>query len=172
MTILCDTREKKWAHVRSELEKAGVSYIVKKLDIGDYQDMDNKTYAIDRKANLTEVEGNLVHEYERFRRECQRALDAGVKLDVLVETARIRSLEDVKKWQNPRRQMWIRIAAAHRAGKMLGVKIAPHPPVTGLQLYRMMATFAERYNVTWRFCTRAKCGQAIIDLLGVGGGDA
>lgn len=165
MTIVCDTREKKWAHVREAFALSGVQIEMMKLDAGDYMDDNCPFYAIDRKAGLNEVENNLVHDHERFRRECLRAQHAGVRLDVLVEAARIKTLADVKKWQNPRRAKWLKIAAAHKAGKMTHVKIAPHPPVTGLQLYRMMAAFEERYGVTWRFCPRRKCGQTIIDLL-------
>lgn len=68
MVILCDTREKKWSHVERAFTKAGVEYRVQKLNTGDYMDADNSTLTIDRKAGLKEVEQNLIHSHERFRR--------------------------------------------------------------------------------------------------------
>ena len=58
-TIICDSREQKWDHVQSYLERAGIRWLRSKLPVGDYGRMDNLSVVVDRKASLSEVEGNL-----------------------------------------------------------------------------------------------------------------
>ena len=48
MTIICDSREQKWNHVRDYFDVAQVKWIRSKLPCGDYGRMDNLTTVIDR----------------------------------------------------------------------------------------------------------------------------
>ena len=102
---------------------------------------------IDRKHNLGEVVGNVTQEHERFRRELLRAKEAGIQLIVLVEHSnRIKKVEDVKRWQNPR------------------LRFSPKA-MSGERLYSVMRTMSAKYGVEWMFCDKAHTGQRIVEIL-------
>ena len=164
-TIICDSREQKWEHVRNHFDRTGVRWVRSTLFVGDYGRLDNLSVVVDRKQSLNEVEGNLIQQHERFRREAKRAKDNGIRLIVLVEANGIHCLDDVAKWQNPRRVRWEKIDQAHARGKMLGTKISPKPPVDGEQLARIMQTMADKYGLEWRFCCHQDAGREILKLL-------
>lgn len=167
-TILCDSREQKWSHVQAHLERCGLRWLRSKLPVGDYGRMDDLTTVVDRKASLTEVEGNLIQQHARFRREAIRAQENGIRLIVLVETGpQVRTLDDVARWINPRRRRWDEIDQAHAQGRRLREKISPAPPVDGPRLKRIMETMQEKYGVEWRFCVHQDAGKKILELLGV-----
>jgi ribosome-associated protein len=166
MTIICDSREQKWSHVRDYFDVMRVKWIRSKLPVGDYARMDNLSTVIDRKAGLNEVESNLIHDHERFRRECQLAQDNGIHLIVLVESgSSVKELRDVYGWRNPRRVWWDKVDRAHSRGRMLEVKIPSKPPTEGPTLYKVMRTMAERYGVEWRFCVHQDAGKTICRIL-------
>lgn len=167
MTIICDSREQKWDHVLRYLERSGIRWLRSKLPVGDYGRMDNLSVVVDRKASLTEVEGNLIQQHERFRNEAKRAKENGIHLIVLVEAHGIHSLDDVECWVNPRRTRWEKIDQAHANGRMLKIKISQKPPVDGIQLAQIMRTMAEKYGLEWRFCSHQDAGKKILELLGV-----
>lgn len=165
MTIIADSREQRWDHVKSYFDSQSIRWIRSKLPVGDYARMDNMTTVIDRKAGLGEVEGNLIHQHERFRRELQLAQDNGIRLIVLIEQAGVESVHDVAGWVNPRRVRWEKIDRAHSKGRMLNVKISPQPPVDGPQLAKIMQTMADKYAVEWRFTTHNEVGAEIMRIL-------
>lgn len=165
MTIIVDSREQKWKHVQTGFDRLGLRWIRSKLYVGDYGRVDNLSTVIDRKHDLQEVSGNLVQEHERFRRECIRARDAGIRLIVLVEESGLESVEDVKSWVNPRRGAWERISRTHRAGKMLDIRIPTKPPVSGATLAAIMTAMSERYGVEWQFCPADHTAGRIADIL-------
>lgn len=167
MTIICDSREQKWDHVQRHLERSGIRWLRSKLPVGDYGRMDNLSVVVDRKASLTEVEGNLIQQHERFRREAIRAQENGIRLIILVEAHGIHSLEDVEHWENPRRKRWEKIDQAHANGRMLSVKISPKPPVDGAQLSQIMRTMSDKYGLEWRFRSHQDAGREILKHLGV-----
>ena len=165
MTILCDSREQKWAHVKDELERMGYQTLRSKLPVGDYALMTDLSHVIDRKQSLSEVESNLIHDHERFRRECELARDNGIRLTVLVESGTVETLDDVAEWVNPRRTRWEYLDRQHAAGRMLDMKCSAKPPVDGPTLQKAMQTMADRYGITWRFCRYQDAGKAIAALL-------
>ena len=166
-TIICDSREQKWDHVKAHFDREGVRWMRSKLPIGDYGRLDNLSTVVDRKASLSEVESNLIQQHERFRRECERAKENGIRLVVLVEAGtQIKSIDDVQQWTNPRRARWEKVDKAHACGRMLAVKQAARPPVSGVILSKIMSTMQEKYDVEWRFCTHQDAGRAILDILG------
>lgn len=166
-TIICDSREQKWSHVQRHLDKCGIRWLRSKLPVGDYGRMDNLSVVVDRKASLSEVEGNLIQQHDRFRREAERAKENGIRLIVLVEEAGPKTLDDVRFWINPRRTRWQKIDQAHAQGRMLSIQISPKPPVDGEQLEKIMRTMAEKYGIEWRFCPHQAAGAEILKLLGV-----
>ncbi len=150
--IYVDTREKPRAIVGilSYFDRHGIEVIHQKLDVGDYAVSPDAKLTVDRKMSLQEVCGNLTQQHERFTKECVRAQQSGVQLVILVEHGgRIKSLESVKGWKNPR------------------LKESPYA-VSGERLYRMMRTYTDKYGVEWRFCDKRSTGRVIVELLGGG----
>lgn len=166
-TIIADSREQRWDHVKNYFDRTGQKWIRSKLPCGDYGRMDNLTVVVDRKQSLNEVEGNLIQQHERFKRECKLAQDNGIRLIVLVESGTCRTLDDVCRWQNPRLKRWMMIDEMHSKGKALSTKIPARPPVSGKQLHSIMQTMQEKYGVEWRFCLHQNCGETICRILGI-----
>lgn len=149
MIIFEDTRNKpsKNAHIRSQLELLGYKVERTKIYCGDYTLPTNQSICIDTKANLNEVENNLIHDHERFKAECVRAQEAGIKLIILIQDPNIENLIGVCGWFNWRRKKNPRA-------------------VSGKTLYKIMSTMSEKYDITWEFTTKQNCGKRIVELLG------
>ena len=167
--IICvDTREKlnKKQHVLQEFDRLNIKYVRSKLFCGDYTLLHNQSICVDLKTGgLNEVESNLISDHERFRNECIRAQDNGIRLIVLVEQDTVRELKQVYAWKNPRRAWWDKIDRAHSKGQMLHRAIPSKPPADGPLLYKIMQTMAERYGVEWRFCVHQDAGKTICRIL-------
>ena len=149
MIVLEDTRNKpdKNAHIRQQLEDLGYKVERTKLWIGDYTFPTNQSICIDTKKDMNEIEGNLIHDHERFKAECIRAKEAGIKLVVLIQDPKLNVLGDVFGWFNIRSK-WSKKAAS------------------GKQLAKMMYTMSNKYGVQWEFCKKEDVGRKIISLLG------
>ena len=166
--LLEDTRnpEAKHRNVHEWAERTGVTIIRTKLLVGDYTLPTDQSVCVDTKSGMQEVYSNVVQEHERFRRELELALQAGVKLIVLVEEGDdIPDLAAVVHWKNPRRERWFRVNAAHKAGKLKNVKLSKVPPLSSDRLFQMMQTMAERYGCEWHFCGKDRTGAVIWELL-------
>ena len=165
--LLEDTRnpESKHRNVHEWADANGVTIIRTKLLVGDYTLPTDQSVCVDTKSGMQEVYSNVVQEHERFRRELELALQAGVKLIVLVEEGDVPDLAAVVHWKNPRRERWFRVNAAHKAGKLKNVKQAKTPPLSSDRLFQMMQTMAERYQCEWHFCGKDRTGAVIWELL-------
>jgi ERCC4-type nuclease len=149
--IIVDTREKPRAIVKilAEFDRRGVEYVRRKLNFADYADPDRLPgLVIDRKQNLNEVASNVTVDRKRFAREIERCNASGCRMIVLVEHSnRIRRLEDVIGWKNPR------------------LKESPYA-VSGERLYKIMKAMEGYYGIRWEFCNKQSTGRKIIELLG------
>ena len=118
-----------------------------KCVVGDYVNLENPMVVIDRKKDLQEVAGNVCQQHERFIRELELAKELGYKMIVLVEEPTMTCLEDVchsykkKKKKNPK-------------------------AIAGRTLYKIMLTISQKYDVEWKFTSKEKCGERIVELLG------
>ena len=170
MVFQHDTRDKagKHANVGPVLETMGHKVIRSKLYVGDITLVNRQDVCIDLKAGLFEVESNLMHDAARFRAECKRAREAGIKLVILIEDEQIKTLEGVRDWTNPRQTAWDRLRELHSQGKRLTTKLPTRPPVTGLQLHGLMLAMSRLYGVEWRFAPYKDTARAVCDILGVG----
>ena len=98
LKIIIDRREKVNDHIVKLFEQKGIQIIDRNLDVGDYAcQLGDKTFehdfAIERKANLDEICGNLTTDRDRFEREFLRARAHGnTKLFLLIENS---SWEDI-----------------------------------------------------------------------------
>ena len=147
MVIQVDTREQKYEHVTKYFDSQGIKWVKSKCVVGDYVNLENPMVVIDRKKDLQEVAGNVCQQHERFIRELELAKELGYKMIVLVEEPTMTCLEDVCHWYN-----W-------------GRKKNPKA-ITGRTLYKIMLTISQKYDVEWKFTSKEKCGERIVELLG------
>lgn len=170
MVIQIDTREKNDVikGIVAEFEKQGIKFVRTKLFVGDYVSLDNPRTVIDRKHNLAELcantsdvpkkdssghfkrypNGELETELKRFTNEIKRANDLGIKLIILCEHGgKVKTLEDVANWVNPR------------------LKESPLA-VSGERLYKKLYMISKTYGVEFVFCDKRNTGKKIIELLG------
>ena len=164
MDIQIDSREKARAirNIIKTFDESGVNHFSSKLLVGDYMNLDNPRLIIDRKQNLQELCGNVCQQHERFKRELIKAMEANIKLIVLVEHGPdIKSIEDVYFWQNPRKhEVRRRVINGKREKYVVSAKA-----VDGNQLYKSLCTIRDRYNVRFEFCQKKDTGKRIIELL-------
>ena len=149
MVIVVDTREKPRAIVKilAEFDRQGVKVVRRALNFADYFNPDRPDVIIDRKQNLNEIAFNVVQGRARFLREVERCNRAGCRMIVLIEhSPRIRRLEDVIGWKNPR------------------LKVSPLA-VSGDRLFRIMHAMGTKYGIEWQFCGKQQTGKRIIELL-------
>lgn len=102
--IIVDTREQKNQFILEYFEAHGIEYRINKLDVGDYSLEGSPHFSIDRKANVQELVGNMIHDHERLSKEIQRAIDNKVDLVFLIEDENIKCLDDLIDWHNYRRK--------------------------------------------------------------------
>lgn len=159
MLVVCDTRQQKGKHENIDryFARNGIDTVRAKVDVGDYM-IPGGTVSVDTKFGMQEVYGNLIRDHDRFRRECIRARESGIKLVVLIEESGIHSLEDVKEWKNPRVERYNQAAAA-------GIKTAKAPPISSKRLYGIMRTMEENYAVRFEFCHKNSTGKRILEIL-------
>lgn len=152
--IYVDSREKKWQHIAKWFDEHGVEYTSDvALATGDYINPNNPKIIVDRKANLTEIAGNLSlalmksgkTNESRFRHEVERAYRDRVRFVVLVEGTNCKDVHDVAN-----------IARLN--------KYTQH---TGRWLFEKMFEFSMAYGVEWEFCHKNETARRICELLEV-----
>ena len=173
MIFVHDTRDQAGKHknVEEYLLNRGHEIVRTKLYVGDISLLHNQSVCIDLKGlGMREIYSNLVQQHERFRRECQRAQDAHIRLIVLVEEDEIKSVDGVEFWANPRMMQYANLAMAHAHGKLLSKKLPSKPPISSKRLMNMMKVMSAKYGVEWRFCPKAEAGMRVEQIL-TGGGE-
>lgn len=138
---------------------------IKKMDL-----VNDIKIAVDRKNSIDEICGNLCsneNEHRRFREEAITAQKAGAKFYVVIETEeKIRCLDDIRKWSNPRLHRYNKINYMHRLGKWQNVKNSgSRPPCDNIRLMKTMYTMAQKYGIKWVFCSPYESAAKIVELL-------
>ena len=148
-TIICDTRQKpdKTNYITEQLEALGYRVVRSKLFVGDYQYADAGNIVVDTKQDLQEVIGNVTKQHQRFKSECIRAQEAGIKLIILITEPGITCLGDVFSWWNKR-------------------LIFSKKATTGRQLAKILYSMERKYGVKFEFCQKDNIGERIVELLG------
>lgn len=149
MIIQIDTREKpnQIVHIVQHFENCGIQYYRSKLFVADYMSVDNPRLLIDRKKNLSELCNNVYQDHKRFTDELDRANKFGYKIIILCEHGGgIKSLNDVRNWQNPRQ------------------KKSPLA-VSGDRLHKTLCAMTVKYGFKIVFCNRSETGARIVELL-------
>lgn len=150
--LLIDTREKPKAiqTILKTFDEAGIVYESTKLLFGDYRDWNRPDIVIDRKQNIAELAKNCTSEHERFRRELERAQKAGAHLCILVEQNRykdrdewihVTEISDLMRWSNP------------------------HTTIRGEKVYRVLASWTNKYNISVEFCDKRQTGRRILEII-------
>lgn len=138
---------------------------IKKMDL-----VNDIKIAVDRKNSIDEICGNLCsseNEHRRFREEAITAQKAGAKFYVVIETEeKIKSLDDIRKWSNPRLHRYNKINYMHRLGKWQNVKNSgSRPPCDNIRLMKTMYTMAQKYGINWIFVSPYESAAKIVELL-------
>ena len=150
--ILIDTREKPQAivNIKKYFDAHGIKYESKKLDFGDYMTGEHGGISIDRKQNIDELAKNCTVEHERFRRELERARNAGAKLVLLVtqnrytfrtERITVREPMDLIRWQSR------------------------YSVVNGDRVYRILCKWMNEFDLDVVFCAKNSTGHMITKIL-------
>ena len=170
-TIYEDTRQQKGKHAKKHewFTAHGVELVRRKLDAGDYM-RDGSNITVDTKASVAEIAGNIASEHKRFKAECERARNAGLRLVVLIEnTQNITDVSDVYRWVNTHCvTCHIRTTAKckpRERGKCPRHKT--NKPIQGDRLAAAMSTMQRKYDVRFEFCKPDESAQRICELLGV-----
>ena len=149
MIILEDTRQQAGKHknIQSYFQKTGIRFERCALYVGDYAIASDQSRAVDTKQDVLELSKDILSsDHERFRDECARANDAGIKLLILVEEV----LPDggLSNWRSP-----------------VNAEGRPLSSVKGETLRRAMLTMTAKYGVRFRFCDSRQTGRLIVDYL-------
>ena len=161
--VTCDTRQQagKHAHVDAAFDAMGLTHAYAKLDFGDYM-RPGSNVSVDTKQHIEELASNLGRDHERFRRECERARDAGYRLVVLVEgMGGVEDLPGLAAWF-ARRCSACRIPCGRESCRLHRVT-----PARAASLVKSMATMRRKYGVEFMFCDRSETALVIARLLGL-----
>ena len=139
---------------------------IKKMDL-----VNDIKIAVDRKNSIDEICGNLCSsekEHARFREEAITAMKAGAEFHVVIETdEKIRSVDEIRKWSNPRLHRYNKINYMHRLGKWQNIKNkGSRPPCDNIRLMKTMYTMAQKYSIIWIFVSPYESAEKIVELLG------
>ena len=155
MTLLEDSRQQAGKHRNIELycKRHGIELVRQKLDVGDYAFPDGRI-SVDTKQDLLEISKDIMsRDHRRFRAECQRAMDMGIQLIVLIED--MPPFGEVDLWQVP---IFKGSNKYHRYGE-------PMTLVNPAALKKAMMTMTVKYGVKFRFCNRRETPRKVIRYL-------
>ena len=150
--LIIDSREKPKAigSILEYFEHKGIKYTVSKMLFGDYMDYNRPEIVVDRKQNIAELAKNCTVEHERFKREIERAQDAGATLYILVQQNRyedrgehikVERIEDLLRWSSK------------------------HTIVTGEKIYRVLRSWEAKYPIKVEFCGKQSTGCRILKII-------
>ena len=148
MVLYEDTRQQPGKHenIRMWCDIHGIRIIRQALNVGDYQIAGKGDISVDTKQNVMELAGNVFQEHERFRAECLRAKECGIRLIVLVEE--ILPGGRLDSWRPP-----------------IGWNGQPVARFDPAMLRKAMITMQQEYGVRFRFCDRRNTGRLMIEYL-------
>jgi ribosome-associated protein len=153
LVIIEDSRQQigKHAEKLKFFQSLGIKVVRSKLYVGDFSRLNNQNICIDTKKDIIEIAGNICGEqHTRFRNECIRAKECGIKLIILIEEPY--TLETLKYWKSPIRKY----------GRFKG---KPLSQVNGETLAKAMITMQDKYGVIFAFTDKKDCGRKIVEIL-------
>lgn len=150
--LIIDTREKPQAirRIVDYFNEHGIEYMRSKLIVGDYMVFSNPLIIIDRKQDVAELCKNCTSDHVRFKAELETARNLGVSMVVLVEQDRyydrgklvmLRDISDLMLWSDP------------------------YTSIRGEQLYRILSSWTNKYDLRVEFCRKTDTGRRIMEIL-------
>jgi len=124
--------------------------------------------AVDRKNSIDEICGNVCSttaSHERFRDECILAQKCGCKFYVLVEDEKIKNLDDLEHWVNPREKKYFVMKARQAKGYKLKYPLPKQPPASGKTLAKALRTMQEKYGIEVVFAKPKDAARVMVELL-------
>ena len=154
MTLLEDSRQQKGKHknIHAYCSGQGISLVRQALNVGDYMIAGPEfggikgDIAVDTKYGISEIAMCCFQDHERFRAECERAQQLGIKLIILIEE--VPPGGDLTQWKSP----------LDRYGR-------PRCQFNPETLQKVMHTMEEKYKVIFRFCDGRSTGKELIEYL-------
>ena len=150
LTILEDTRNQigKHKNIEAYCRKEGIRIERCRLLVGDYMlaGAGGGGISVDTKMGVPEIASNCFQEHERFKAECIKAQECGIRLIVLIEE--VPPGGEVRNWVSP----------LDRYGK-------PKYRFDPGTLAKVMETMTERYRVQFRFCDGRSTGKVLMEIL-------
>jgi hypothetical protein len=166
--IIEDSRQQRGKHENKHryFKEQGIEVTVRKLDVGDYMEVGNDTVSVDTKFGVAEIATNINRQHKRFKNECLRARDAGIRLVVLIENlSGYTSVVDVSAWKNEICAKCKR-CDPRKPGDCSNPKHkSKRKPIQGDRLHKAMQTMSDRYAVEFQFCHPRDAGKYIIEIL-------
>ena len=140
--LICDSKEKKNEHILRYFDRHGIDYEIRKLDVGDYM-FEGGTISVDTKRSVDELASNMLNrnDHARFLREAKRAADSGIKLIVLLETSKYKSIPDLREWRSK------------------------YSGISGRSLMDAVYKTHISYGVEFLFCPKISTGRRIVEIL-------
>lgn len=136
---------------------------LKKMDlVGDIK------VAVDRKNSIDEICGNICSStkaHERFRDEVILAQKCGCKFYVLVEDEKVKNLDDLERWENPRAKKYFIKKARMAKGYNYSTPLPKQPPASGKTLAKALRTMMDKYGFEVVFTEPKYAGKKIVELL-------
>ena len=150
VTILEDTRNQigKHKNIAAYCRNNGIRIERCRLLVGDYMlaGAGGGGISVDTKMGVPEIASNCFQEHERFKAECVKAMECGIRLVVLIEE--VPPGGDVARWQSP----------LDRHGE-------PKYRINPVTLKKVMHTMTERYGVRFMFCDGRSTGRVLMEIL-------
>ena len=146
----------------------GVTVQRRKVDFGDYV-TDGSNIAVDTKANLQEICGNLGKDHDRVVREVERANEAGYRLVFLIEVGgNYKCVDDVTRWTNDVCKRCQHYRAKVCTPPRDRCKRFKRRPMTGETLSKIMHGMERDHGCVFEFIHPLMAAKRVCDLLGVG----
>jgi ERCC4-type nuclease len=159
ITVMVDSREHEHCndHILNYFDQKGISYVRRCLKFGDYSfelsafpehgtpqiSFENKL-VFERKANLTELSGNLCQARERFEAEFTRANEVGAKAILLVEDGSWQGILDHKYRSELNPQSYFASLFAFRARYGIEIEFIPSK-LTGWYMLNAFRYYAREF---------------------------
>ena len=154
--LFIDTREKPEAirKITEYFDTHRVKYVRTKLYIGDYQYLENPQLVIDRKQNIAELATNCcTKDRVRFKKELERARDAGVTVVILVEQNRYKSID--------------KTIEVNKISDLI-LWESKYGTIRGEQVFRVLNGWLFKYPLRIEFCDKRSTGRRIKEILDEG----
>lgn len=136
------------------------------LPFGDYVADNGSNVAVDTKKDVQELAMDCGRDHARFRRELERAQEAGFLLVVLVECHQeFSDRARLRAWTHPV-CLSCRRCNPREKGRCQKMR-SGRKPMQGAQIAGIIGKWEEEFTCRFEFCRRLDTARRICELLGV-----